>query len=175
MSNTLFFQDQAGKYRTKSAVTKQQIINFARELIIPDFIGNTILSSSAEAASFLQIALADERKENFGVIFLASSMKVIAFEVLETGTISVNTIYPRNILTRVIELNAQYVVLAHNHPSGTIQPSTPDYELTKKIQKVLEVIDVKVQDHIIVGGNKYFSFADNGALNQTGGKFHEQS
>jgi DNA repair protein RadC len=169
MTNSLFFKNQAGKYHLKGTVTKQQIIDFARKLIVPDFIDNHILFNSAEATEFLKIALSDEKKENFGIIFLATSMKIITFEIIETGTISDSNVYPRNILTRVIELNAKYVILAHNHPSGKISPSESDYKITEKIQEALKVIDVQIQDHIIVGGDKYFSFANNGTLNQTGG------
>lgn len=171
MSSSLFFQNQAGKYHLKGAVTKQQIIDFARKLIVPDFINNHIIFNPDEATEFLKIALADERKEKFGVIFLTTSMKIITFEVLSTGTISGSSVYPRNILTRVIELNAKYVILAHNHPSGKISPSESDYKITEKVQEALKVIDVQVQDHIIVGGDNYFSFANNRTLNQIGGDY----
>ena len=160
----LFFKDSAGKYRTQKPVSKKQIINFAYKLIVPDFVDNVIANSAAACADFLKIALADESKENFGVIFLTSQLQVISFEIVARGTVKEAYIHPRTVISRVIDLNASSVILAHNHPGVTLNPSKADIAITAKLKEALEAIDVKVMDHIIVGGDGHYSFAENGLM-----------
>ncbi len=166
----MFVQDQHGNYLTKNAVTKQEIIEFAYYLLTPDFISNTKIESSADCADYLRLALSNESHECFGIVFLTAAHQVIEFEIICSGTLNVNVVYPRSVVTRVLDVNAQAVILAHNHPSRNITPSQPDFQLTASIQAALKVIDVQVLDHIIVGGDRFYSFADHGKLN--GGK-HE--
>jgi len=75
-----------------------------------------------------------------------------------------SAVYPREVITRVIDLGAAAVIFGHNHPSGCLTPSSSDRAVTKKLQTALEAIDVAVLDHIIIGGSEHYSFADNGLL-----------
>ncbi len=160
----LFFKDSAGKYRTQKPVSKKQIINFAYQLIVPDFVGNGVVNSAASCADFLKIALADESKENFGVVFLTSQLQVISFEIVAKGTVKEAYVHPRTVVGRVLDLNASAVILAHNHPGIALDPSEADKAITARLKEALEAIDVNVLDHMIIGGDEYYSFAENGLM-----------
>ena len=90
--------------------------------------------------------------------------RLITFEKLFQGTVNQASIYPREIARRCLELNAVHVILAHNHPSGIPTPSAADKEITAIIVKALQLIEVDVADHIIIGNPDSFSFADQGLL-----------
>lgn len=102
--------------------------------------------------------------EKFEVLFLDSCSRVVASEELFKGTIDRSVVYPREIIEKVIFYKAKGVIFAHNHPSGNIQPSKKDIELTKHMQEALGYIDVKVLDHIIVSKDLYFSFYEEGLI-----------
>ncbi len=114
--------------------------------------------------SYLQLQLASELNEVFGVIFLDNQHRVIAFEKLFFGTIDSATVHPRVIIQRALFHNAAAVILAHNHPSGNVNPSVSDQYITKIIKTVLQQIDVKVLDHIIVSLEGTSSFVERNLL-----------
>jgi DNA repair protein RadC len=123
------------------------------------------ISSSKAAADHLRAYFADAaKKEQFVVCFLNGQNKVLTTEVLFQGSLTSSAVYPREVVTRVIELAAAAIVIGHNHPSGEITPSSSDRAVTKKLQIALEAIDVHLLDHIIVGGDQYYSFADTGNI-----------
>lgn len=96
-------------------------------------------------------------------IFLDTRNRILAIEKMFSGTISSSSIYPRELIKRVITLKAGAVVITHNHPSGHTQPSNEDRVVTRKIALALESIDVKLHDHIILGDG-YHSMSDNGFM-----------
>ena len=114
------------------------------------------------AKRFLKCKLGGEAVEKFAVMFLDSSVKLIEFKILFTGTVGETSVYPREILRDVIRTNATAVIIAHNHPSGSIEPSTADKIMTNRVKEVLKMIDVDVLDHMIVGGSSVYSFAEHG-------------
>ncbi len=123
------------------------------------------ISSSKSAADHLRAYFADAaKKEQFVVCFLNGQNKVLTTEVLFQGSLTSSAVYPREVVTRVIELGAAAIVIGHNHPSGEIVPSSSDRAVTKKLQIALEAIDVHLLDHIIIGGDQYYSFADSGNI-----------
>ncbi len=89
---------------------------------------------------------------------------MIAYEELFQGTISSASIYPREVVKRALKLNAAAVILSHNHPSGNPEPSQSDIHITDRLCKALALLDIRVLDHIIVGGSKTISMADKGML-----------
>lgn len=113
---------------------------------------------------FLRLKLAAEPNEVFMVIFLNAQSEVIAYEQVSTGTINQCAVYPRVVLQRALLHNAAAVILAHQHPSGTTDPSAADREVTQRLRSVLEVVDVRVLDHIVVGQGTPFSFMEAGLL-----------
>lgn len=99
------------------------------------------------------------KHERFAALFLNSKNQLITFEYLFDGSINSAQIYPRTVAQHCLKHNAAAVIFAHNHPSGDVQPSQSDINLTIQLQKTLKLIDVKVLDHFVVGQNKTFSMA----------------
>ena len=97
-------------------------------------------------------------------MFLNNKNRLIKFEELFHGTINKTNVYPRIIAQKALELNAGAVIFAHNHPSGNIEPSTSDKIITSRLIQTMELIDVRVLDHVIVGHSKTFSMAEHGMM-----------
>ena len=123
-----------------------------------------MVRSSKEIAGYLKALIKDYHYEVFAVIFLNRANKINHFEVISRGGITGTVADPRVILKKALEEDATSIVLCHNHPSGNLQPSLADEELTKKIKEAASYMDIKVIDHIIVSEDGYYSFADEGIL-----------
>lgn len=115
--------------------------------------------------NYLRLQLASERREVFAVLFMDTQNRVIAFEVMFVGTLSQTSVYPREVALAALGHEAAAVILAHNHPSGSVQPSRADELLTHTLKQSLALVDVRVLDHIIVGGSGVLSMAEQGLLN----------
>ena len=124
----------------------------------------TTIRNSKEIATYLQATLQDFHYELFAVIFLNRANKIKHFEVISRGGITGTVADPRMILKKALENGATSIILSHNHPSGNLQPSKADEDLTQKIKMAAIYFDIKVLDHIIVSEEGYFSFADEGML-----------
>ena len=124
------------------------------------------LSGAEEAYRFLKPRLRDLPYEAFAVIFLNQKHGVLAYRELFRGSVHASSVHPREIVKAVLKENAAAVLLAHNHPSGHVSPSPDDLRLTEDLKSLLAHLDVRVVDHIILGGNGYFSFAREGLLNK---------
>jgi DNA repair protein RadC len=120
--------------------------------------------SSRDIAQYLQATLKDYNYEVFAVVFLNRANKINHFEIISKGGITGTVADPRIILKKALEEDATSIVLCHNHPSGNLQPSRADEELTKKIKEAANYLDIKVIDHIIVSEEGFYSFADEGIL-----------
>lgn len=129
-------------------------------------IGKTIeLKSSKAVFDYLYQSMPKEKKEVFKVLFLDGKNKLIEVEDLFEGSLTSSAVYPREIMkTAIIKYAAAALIFVHNHPSGDPHPSGSDKEITKELVSAGEVMEIKVLDHIIIGGNEYFSFADEGLL-----------
>ena len=123
-----------------------------------------IVKDSHEVAAYLQAMLQDHRREVFAVIFLNRANKINHFEIISQGGITGTVADPRIILKKALDEDAVNIILCHNHPSGNLQPSRADQELTAKIKEAARYFDIKVLDHIIVSDEGYFSFADEGII-----------
>ena len=111
---------------------------------------------------YLKAMLRHEPHEVFGCLFLDSKHQVLTFETLFRGSIDNTAVHPREVVKRALANNAAAVILCHNHPSGNTDPSQADRLLTKRLQKALELIDVRVLDHFIVGDGEPLSMAECG-------------
>jgi len=118
------------------------------------------LNNSQDVKAYLRLHLAGEINEVFAVLFLNNQKCLIAFEILFHGTINQAAVYPRVILQKALAYNAAAIVLAHNHPSGECMPSNADIEITKTLEKVLEIVDITVLDHVIVSQRDSYSLAE---------------
>ena len=123
-----------------------------------------VIKSSKDIAQYLQALLKDYNYEVFAVVFLNRANKINHFEIISRGGITGTVADPRVILKKALEEDATSIVLCHNHPSGNLQPSRADEELTKKIKEAAGYFDIKVMDHIIVSEDGFYSFADEGIL-----------
>src|SRR5882724_4578577 len=123
-----------------------------------------VVKDSREVAGYLQTMLQDLRREVFAVVFLNRANKINHFEIISQGGITGTVADPRIILKKALEEDAVNIILCHNHPSGNLQPSRADEELTSKIKEAARYFDIKVLDHIIVSDEGYFSFADEGII-----------
>ena len=113
---------------------------------------------------YLQLRLAHKNHEVFAVLFLDSQNRMLALEELFRGTLSQTSVYPREVVLRALHHQAAAVVLSHNHPSGSVQPSRADEHLTQTLKASLALVDVRVLDHIIVGQGQALSMAEQGLM-----------
>ena len=122
------------------------------------------LTDTASVKRYLSAQIKNPSRELFYVLFLDNQHRLISGETLFTGTLSEAAIYPREVLKRVLALDAAAVILAHNHPSGLVEPSQADLDITMKIRKALDLVDVRLLDHMIVGNGEVLSFAERGLM-----------
>ena len=113
---------------------------------------------------YLQLQLAHKNHEVFAVLFLDNQNRMLAMEELFRGTLSQTSVYPREVVMRALHHQAAAVVLSHNHPSGSVQPSRADEHLTKTLKASLALVDVRVLDHIIVSQGQTLSMAEQGLM-----------
>ncbi len=121
-----------------------------------------LLNSPKLVSDYLKSTLKYSPDEQFRVLFLNTRNRLIKAETLHTGTVNRSVVYPRKVVERALYHHSTGVILSHNHPAGSLTPSPDDIEATKSIRKALDTVEVNLLDHIIIGGNGYFSFAENG-------------
>lgn len=124
----------------------------------------TTVKGKTELLNYLRSDIGFKNTEEFKVIYLSSSNRLLGEETLFRGTIDRSVVYPRLIVERALKYPTKGIIFAHNHPSGSLTPSRKDIELTTELKELLEVIDIKLLDHIILGEGDYFSFYDNGLI-----------
>jgi DNA repair protein RadC len=120
-----------------------------------------IVKTSREVFNYFEPLLADLPHEEFWILLLARNRKVIARVKISEGGVAGTVVDTKIIFKHAIENLASYIVLCHNHPSGNLQPSTADIQITKNLKNAAKLLDIEIVDHIIIGNNKYYSFADN--------------
>lgn len=115
------------------------------------------LTNPQQTHVYLKRQLRDKKNETVVALFLDSQHRVLAYEELFTGTINAASVYLRPIIERVLKLNAAALILAHNHPSGLAEASGQDIAITERLQQALELVDVRLLDHLIIGDNEVYS------------------
>jgi DNA repair protein RadC len=125
--------------------------------------GSAITSSKA-TRDYLIGELRHETREVFAVLFLDNQHQVLKFERLFFGTLNAATVYPRIVVEQALKHHSAAVILAHNHPSGVAEASVADKHITKKLEQALQLIDVRVLDHMIIAGHQCYSFAEHGEI-----------
>ena len=124
----------------------------------------TKITCSKDVFDLLQPLLGDLPHEEFWIVYLNNSNKVLFKEQLSKGGITGTLVDVRLVMKNALEQGAVGLILAHNHPSGTLKASTADKQITQKLKSAAEVLDIKVLDHLIITQAAYFSFADEGVL-----------
>lgn len=146
------------------AVTIVAALELGRRRRFEEALEKKKISSSTSVFELMQPIIGELPHEEFWIIYLNNSNKVIDQLLLSKGGITGTLVDVRLALKKAIEVGATSIILAHNHPSGNLSPSTPDKQLTQKLKTAGESLDIKVLDHIIVTEKSYFSFADEGLL-----------
>jgi DNA repair protein RadC len=122
------------------------------------------LSSPQTVRDYLRLRLQGLAHEVFVAVFLDAQNRVLEVEELFRGTLTQTSVFPREIVKRALHFNAAAIIFAHNHPSGVAEPSRADEALTQTLKHTLALVDVKVLDHFVVGGDCAMSFAERGLL-----------
>jgi len=144
----------------------------ARRYLKDRLQGKRYLHSSTDVRDYLLHALRGLKKEVLTVIYLDSSHAILDTETVAEGTINVNTVYPRELVKKALQQNAAALIIAHNHPSGSLDPSPQDMQLTRTLSLLGSMMQIQLLDHIIIG-NGSFSFADNGLMTEIGKQCRE--
>ncbi|HZY17569.1 MAG TPA: DNA repair protein RadC [Ramlibacter sp.] len=140
------------------------VLELARRAMAQQLRAREVFSSPDAVKQFLQLHLARCPHEEFAVLFLDAQNRLIELEVMFRGTLTQTSVYPREIVVRALAHKAASVVLAHNHPSGTVQPSRADEALTQTLKSALGLVDVRVLDHVIVAPGQALSMAERGLV-----------
>ena len=140
------------------------VLELARRATAQQLRERTVFATPEAVKHYLQLHLAAKAHEVFAVMFLDVQNRLLAMEELFSGTLTQTSVYPREVVLRALHHQASAVVLAHNHPSGTVQPSRADEHLTQTLKTTLALIDVRVLDHVIVAPGQALSMAERGLL-----------
>ena len=140
------------------------VLELARRAMAQQLQERTVFADPQAVKHYLQLHLAARSHEVFAVLFLDVQNRLLAMEELFRGTLTQTSVYPREVVIRALHHQAAAVVLAHNHPSGTVQPSRADEALTHTLKAALALVDVRVLDHIIVGPGQALSMAEQGLV-----------
>ena len=145
--------DEALIIASAKRIVKQRVKRLTRPLDKPDKI-----------ADYLTVTLASEEREQFLCLFLDQHHRLITVETLFQGTVNSSEIHPREVVKAALKINATTVVVAHNHPSGNLQPSPSDLLITQKLAAALALVGVVLLDHFIVAGSQVLSFREKGLM-----------
>ncbi len=157
---TLYVQEGAS-YREARA---EDVIACAQGLISKRYrAGSPVIDSPARTREYLKLQLGALDHEVFGCLYLDPRHRLIAFEILFRGTVDGASVHPREVVKQALAHNAAALILVHNHPSGQSTPSAADELITRRLRDSLQLVDVRVVDHLIVAAEMY-SFAESGLL-----------
>lgn len=140
----------------------QAVLELARRHLGEALQRGETLKNPTETKRYLNARLRDYAHEVFACLFLDTRHRLISYEELFRGTIDGASVHPREVVRRALEHNAAAVVLAHNHPSGLAEPSDADRRITRRLQDALNLVDIRVLDHMVIGDQVTVSFAERG-------------
>lgn len=160
MNTTTCPPDRGGISPVAQRTIRRALTLLERQLREP---GEAFTSSQA-VRDWLRLQLTTLEREVFMALFLDNQHRLIAHETLFTGTINHTQVHPREVVKRALYFNAAAVILAHNPPSGDTTPSQADKTITQHLVQALQLVDIRVPDHFIVGGTQILSFAEHGLL-----------
>ena len=140
----------------------------ARELVkrwlAEELAGRAVFAAPDVVKDYLKLHFAGREYESFVVLYLDAQNCLIEVEELFRGTLTQTSVYPREVVKSALRFNAAAVMLSHNHPSGSVNPSRADEHLTQTLKAALSLVDVRVLDHLVIAGNMSLSFAERGLI-----------
>ena len=135
----------------------------------------TSVHNSKELFDYLYHSLRDLQREEFHVIFLDAKNRILALETLFHGSLTSSSVYPREVVQAALRHHAAALIFAHNHPSGDPEPSPEDIAVTRQLLFACRNVDITVHEHLVIGDNRYFSFADQGYIQQMNRDFQKMA
>jgi DNA repair protein RadC len=140
------------------------VLELAKRAISEELKTDEPLSSPDAVKKYLQLLIGSKPYESFAVLFLDIKNRLISSEELFRGTLSHASVYPREVLKAALHHNCASIILAHNHPSGSCEPSQADLSLTQTLKQALALVDIRILDHFIVANPHVYSFAEHGQI-----------
>lgn len=139
-------------------------IELCKRYLEQDLQDQQAFTNPEKVKLFLKSLLSQKSREHFMLLLLDSQNQLISHKTLFKGTLNSAEVHPRIVVETALSQKANALILAHNHPSGKIEPSPADRAITNQLQKALALVDIKILDHIIIGKNRAYSFAEHGIL-----------
>ncbi|MEH6578744.1 MAG: DNA repair protein RadC [Amphritea sp.] len=143
-------------------VQLQAVMEISRRAHAERLKRDSVLDCPNAVRQYLAMQLQDRSQEVFACLMLDNQHRVISFDELFYGTINSSSVHPREVVKQALQRNAAAVILAHNHPSGIAEPSHADCAITKRLQDALELVDIRLLDHMVVGDGEVVSMAERG-------------
>ena len=140
------------------------ILELARRSLAQELAARPVFDAPAKVKDYLRLQIGKRPHEVFAVLFLDAQNRLLTLEEMFRGTLTQTSVYPREVVKRALDLHAAAVILAHNHPSGAAEPSRADEYLTQTLKSALQLVDVRVLDHLVVSEDDVVSFAERGLL-----------
>ncbi len=142
----------------------QAVLEMGRRHLSASMKEGDLLTSPELVRNYLSAQLRHQHQEIFAILFLDNQHRLIAYDEIFYGTIDGAAVYPREVVKKALARNAAACILAHNHPSGIAEPSQSDHRITTRLQEALDLVGVRVIDHMVVGDKEVISFAERGLL-----------
>ena len=133
------------------------------------------VSNSRELYEYLSAELAHKHRECFEAVFLDAKNRVLSTETLFKGTLTASSVYPREVVQAALDHHAAAIIFAHNHPSGDPNPSAEDISITRQLLFACRMMGITVHEHLIIGDNRYYSFADQGHIARMNREYETES
>lgn len=146
----------------KFSEQEQAVLDEALSILRNHINNNDVFTSPETTKKYLCIKMAGIEREQFNVLFLDNQNRLIDDVTMFEGTIDACSVYPRVIVQKALELNASSMIIYHQHPSGNPEPSQADRRITRRLSDALNLVDIRVLDHFVVGGDSVVSFAERG-------------
>ncbi len=138
------------------------VVELARRALAHQLREGPVFAAPQEVKDFVALHLQAQQREVFAVLFLDAQHRLLHWQEVFHGTLNQTSVYPREVLRIAMQFNAAAVILAHNHPSGSPEPSRADHAVTQTMAQALNLLDVRVLDHLVVGAGQVVSFAERG-------------
>lgn len=157
-------QDRNGHYRRRGPITEQDILSAAETLLRAKLERQGSIGNPRDAGDFLRMRLGALLHEEFHILWLDTRHRILDCQRLFTGTVDGANVHPREVVRAALTLNASAAILAHNHPSGVAEPSQADRSITQELITTLQLVGVRVLDHLVVTAGEATSMAARGLL-----------
>lgn len=142
----------------------QAVLELTRRYLYEQLAENPVFTCATQVRDYLSVKMCDYRREVFAVLLLDNQHRLLGSHELFSGTIDGASVYPREVVRLALEKQAAAVILAHNHPSGIAEPSRADIAITKRLREALQLVDIRLLDHFVIGRGEVVSLAERGEI-----------